>query len=367
VAQNEDSLLGELRSVRHALGGLGGGRPSARLGPIRRALERLERCLARPLRMAVMGEENAGKSLLINYLLKHQVLPAGAFGGEGNQLLMRYAAEPAVHSISADGSRNRLTSKAFGRLVKPDTVSPIKGAGVIYDAATGSARAPVMRPGDLIGGPRNAAQAPLRLIEIGLPLPFLRHLEIVEVRASPEGALTSPSRRAFRQVDLSIWCTLATQAWKETEAAAFRRISAANRKAALMLVTYKDAVRNGRDEDKIIARLRHAGAKLFGDVVLVSLRDALQSLLTPDAESTRRLFADSNIETAEAAIRVMVEGRQQRRYRKAAALLRHASERLAAHARQAGGAGLELATRMNRLAAEFFDASPAIPLADRAA
>jgi hypothetical protein len=225
----------------------------------------------------------------------------------------------------------------------------------------------MIRPSDLIAGPRKLHRTPLRLIEIGLPLPFLRRLEIVEARESPEGGVSSPSRRAFRPVDLSIWCTLATQAWKETEAAAFRRISAANRKAALMLVTYKDAVRSGRDEDKIIARLRHAGAKLFDTVVLVSLRDALQSLLTPDVEAARRLYADSNMEAAEAAIRTMIEGRQQRRYRKAAALLRHASDRLAAHARQAGGAGLDLPARLNRLAEAFFDASPSIALADRAA
>ena len=102
-------------------------------------------------------------------------------------------------------------------------------------------------------------------------------------------------------------------------------------------------------------------------MVLVSLRDALQSLLTPDLETARRLYDDSNIEAAEAAIRTMIEGHQQRRYRKAAALLRHVAERLAGHARQAGGAGLEIAARLNRLAGEFFDASPSIPLADRAA
>ncbi|WP_088345369.1 MULTISPECIES: hypothetical protein [Rhodomicrobium] len=371
MASNQDSLMAELRSIRHALAEAAGGKPSALLGPVRRALDRLERCLARPLRMAVLGEENAGKSLLINYLLKHQVLPSGAFAGEGNQLLIRYAAEPAVHAVSPDGSRNRLTSKAFGRLIKPETVvARAMSASVIYDAATAGRsgpRAPMIGPGDLVGAPRKTPQAPMRLIEIGLPLDFLRHLEIVEVRASPDGALTSPSRRAFRKVDFSIWCTLATQAWKETEAAAFRRIAAANRKSALMLVTYKDAVRRGRDEEKIIARLRHAGGKLFDNVVLVSLRDALQSLLSPDADDARRLFADSNIEAAETAIRALADGRQQRRYRKAAGLLRHAAERLASHARQAGGAGLDTAARLNRLAAEFLDASPSLSLAERAA
>ncbi len=366
MANTQNSLLAELRSIRHALAETAGGKAGGRLGPIRRALDRLERRLDRPARMAVLGEGNSGKSLLINYLLKHQVLPSGAFAGEGTQLLIRHAAEPAVHAVSLDGSRNRLTSKAFGRLVKPETLGPEPGARFIYDATIRPR--PGMGAFNLVGGQRQGPQPPLRLIEIGLPLAFLSYVDIVEVRDSPDGPPASPSRRAFRQVDLTIWCTLATQAWKETEVAAFNRIPIANRRMAMMLVTYKDAIRRGKDEEKIIGRLRNATNTLFGDVVLVSLRDALQSLLASDAETKLRLFSDSNMEAAETAIRAMIDGWQTRRYVKAARLLHYAAERLKAHyPKQAAGIGLDYAARLDRLAAEFFHAPPSISLNDRAA
>jgi GTPase SAR1 family protein len=370
VARSEDSLLVELGSLRDALiwANVRTSVPATRSAI--RALSRLRDAVARPVRIAVMGEENSGKSLLINYLIKHQVLPSGSFAGESTQLLIRHAPEASVHAVGADGSRNRLTSKAFGRLIKPDMRVPDPNAGVIYDAARPERRASyaALISAGLSGGPATARQVPMKLIEVGLPLDFLRRVEIIEVRGFPTGQASAASANAFRQVDLAIWCTLSTQAWKETEVAAWKRIPPGRRKLALMLVTYKDAIRRAADETRITARLRQATSGLFDDVVLVSLHQALQSLLTSDEEAARALHHKSNVDSAENRITGMIEAWQRRRLQKAGRLLGHLAVCLGApDGNTAGGRNQQLAERLGALAADFLNASPSISLTERAA
>ena len=369
MARSEDSLLVELGSIRDALGwaNLTSRAPAARAAV--RAVSRLQDAVARPVRIAVMGEQNSGKSLLINYLLKHQVLPSGSFAGESTQLLIRHAPEASVHAVGADGSRNRLTSKAFGRLIKPDMPGAGPGPGVIYDAtrpARSAAYTSLIAAG-LAGGPLPGRQAPTKLIEIGLPLDFLRRAEIIEVRSFPAGQASAPSARAFRRVDLAIWCTLATQAWKETEVAAWKRIPPGRRKLALMLVTYKDAIRRAHDETRIAARLRQATTGLFDEVVIVSLSQALQSLLTSDEDAARNLHHKSNVDAAEKSIARLIEAWQRRRLQKAGRLLGRLAERLSGLDGGAAGTTQQLAARLGALAADFLNASPSISLTERAA
>ncbi len=325
--------------------------------------------LPRPMRIAVLGEGNSGKSLLINYLLKHQVLPSGGFSGDSTELLIRYAGEPSVNAVNAEGGRNRLTSKAFGRLIKPDTRSGPVTTGFIYDSGIsdkGGSRLPE-RSVDLVLPARSKAHAHSRLIEVGLPLAFLKRVELIEVRAFP-GKAANASSRAFASVDATVWCTLATQAWKETEILAWKSIPQFHRKSALMLVTYKDAIRNEKDETKILARLRHAASSLFNGIVLVSLRDAVQSLLSPGADAVRHLRSDSNIEAAEKALIAMIGSWQVRRLRRASRILQRVASIVSNFPPDRDRTlAAQLLARLGRLANTFLTATPLVSLSNKAA
>jgi hypothetical protein len=370
VATIETDLLAELNAIRKALSATDKVRATPHCAIIERAFTKIERSLTRTLRIGVLGEENSGKSLLINYLLKHQILPSGGFAGDSTAILVRHAPEPSVHAIRPDGIRNRLTSKAFGRLVKPENRVTTSTPSVIYDSLQGRASPAGTGPdpANLVFAAPRKADAPSRLIEVGLPLEVLRQVEMVEVRAFPEMQTVCAVSRAFRQVDLTIWCTLATQAWKETEVLAWKRVPVVYRRGALMLVTYKDAIRHEKDEAKITARLRHATASLFGDVALISLRDAVQSLIVADAEEAARLRRESNVEQVERAILAMIHNWQIRRLQKVGRLLHMIAARLS---RTGLGRNVmptrELAFRLQRLALAFLRASPSIPFTGRAA
>jgi len=370
VVTIENTLLSELRGAQYSLTSGRRLHPADHRLIASRALGRLERCFQRPLRVGVLGDENSGKSLLINYLLKHQVLPSGGFADDNTAVLIRYAEEPSVHAIAPDGSRNRLTSKAFGKLIKPETRAPAKAPSVIYDASRSeSASAAEGQSSYAIFNHRKKASAPARVIEVRLPLRFLKRIEFVEMRGYPEKQTGSPASAVFRQIGMTIWCTLATQAWKETEALAWKRIPPVHRQGALMLVTYKDAVRREKDQAKIRTRLHKATRGLFDEVALVSLRDAVQSLIAQDGGEADRLRAESEIETVETALGYMIQTWQIRRLHKASRIIRMIGTRLgsALAADPARPCNRDVAIRLERLAKDFMHASPSISFAVEAA
>ena len=72
-----------------------------------------------------------------------------------------------------------------------------------------------------------------------------------------------------------LWCTVSTQAWKESERTAWRNLPARLRARGLLVATHADLLHERRDVDKLLQRLRGEGSGLFRDVVLVSTLDAL--------------------------------------------------------------------------------------------
>lgn len=365
LLQSLDDLRAELLAAEHEAD------DPAVLQRTGRALSRIGKALSRPLRVGVLGDEKSGKSSLINYFMGEQVLPSGAFSGVKTQAVIRYAEEPAMYMINPDGKRSRLTSKALARMAVPGTKSPSKIANIIYNAAdpkqqcsqASSITANLMSA----FGVKSPAEA-AKLIEIGLPHNLLRFVEIIETREFPDEPADSVLARAMKPIDLAIWCTLATQAWKESERSEWRRIPAGRRQLALMVVTYKDAVR-ARDERKVLARLRHDTAGFaFNDIVLVSLRDALEAQNALDKEAAEYLHERSNSRVLEATITALADHWRQQRFRKAAMQLGQIATMIEYRLDDDAGDGeASLAARLHALAEAFINLSDTMSFAEEAA
>src|SRR5258708_17918093 len=71
------------------------------------------------------------------------------------------------------------------------------------------------------------------------------------IRRPPRSTLF-PYTTLFRShaVDLAIWCTLSTQAWKESERVAWEQIPARLRSRGLLVATHSDLLRNGSDLER---------------------------------------------------------------------------------------------------------------------
>jgi GTP-binding protein EngB required for normal cell division len=171
-------LLGRLQTHAHGIGDL---RVAVALGEL--ATER-----ARPVRLAIVGEFNAGKSTFINALIGAEVTPTGVLPTTATLHHLRWAPDPFAKILFIKGS------DPAERIVAPADLRSL------LDASDPSA---------------------VRRVEIGLPIPSLVRVEILDTPGfnaqDPEHARVA--RSAFEEADVAVWLLDATQAIKQSERA----------------------------------------------------------------------------------------------------------------------------------------------------
>lgn len=200
-----------------------------------RALRAAEALLHRPVRVALLGESNAGKSTLANIMLGNAVLPTLQLSNTRIPTLIRYAPQPSVTAIFEGGTTRPLI---------PGERAP---DGMICAA-------------------------------VGLPIAHLRGCEIIDFPGFADPWLGYRSSDVARhRVDVSVWCTFSTQAWKESERAAWSRLPKRMRANALLLGTSKDLLR-AEQAEKVAARLATTGGPEFRASMLVSSLQARKAL-----------------------------------------------------------------------------------------
>jgi putative component of toxin-antitoxin plasmid stabilization module len=361
VDVQRDRLLQNIRSLHQDIAYAIATRGGMYWPKAARSLRRLEQLISQPLRLNIFGEANAGKSSLVNYLLRQKIIPAGGFAGRGACLHICHADETALYSVTADGTRNRLTSKALARISEPEISMQPSVSTVIYNSHDVGEDMPVrpstVMPPSADGIPNDKGTNGARILELGVPHDFLRRVEIVEARTFPNVRSSRALAQVLRPADMTIWCTLATQAWKETERTIWSNIPPAQRKNAYLFVTYRDAIRNRKDEAKILARLKNDDEHTFADVLMVSVRDAQEAKAARESEENEamsdRLYKRSNVEAIEATIITAVTSAQQQKMRKSARVLR----RIASVVRKAGegsrmGPDQDIARKLECMAGE---------------
>lgn len=242
------------------------------IAAIIRTLERLEMRLLRPYRIAVMGEFNAGKSSVANLLAGIPMLPTGAVSNTRLATLIRHAREPALTVIYGDGRK-----------------------------------LPLARADSLDG------EAVVRL-DVGLPIERLRVVEIADLPGGSDPLLQAYGHTPARLgVDAALWCTLAPQAWKESERLAWADISAQVGKQGLLIVTNKDLLRR-QEEAKVSSRLKHLAGADFQNVVFLCAPQALTALDEDMQEADRAaLWRTSGAEQMEGDIKTLLRSLAERR------------------------------------------------------
>lgn len=191
-------------------------------------LQRLERRLTRPPRVVVLGEANSGKSTLANLLLGFDMLTTDLVRNTHVPLRLAHAHAPAVIVHREDGETERL------------------------------------EPGDGICGKARGA----RLIEVGLPIERLARLEIVDTPGL-EPATLDAAARVCRSAHAAVWCTLATQAWRASEAALWAAAGRRFGNRAILAVTQAGLL-DDNDRAKVRARLEREVGGQFRAIVMVA-------------------------------------------------------------------------------------------------
>jgi Dynamin family len=238
------------------------------------ALARLEKVLAQPPRVAIMGEVNSGKTSVADLLLGAGILPSSVVVNTHVPVLIKYAEDVCLDAITQQG-RRRLTDE------------------------------------NLDGLPSGLQ---LKRIEIGLPSPRLLAFEILDTPSGYSPGAGQPDAQ------IHVWCTVATRAWTESERAHWSQLPRRCRRNGLLVATHKDALAHTGDIEKVALRLTSATDDMFRDVVFATATGAQRHdmLPYPDAPLADR-SADLLLERIVAwALEVSV-----RRASKAERIIRH--------------------------------------------
>lgn len=249
----------------------------ARLGPAMRALRRIEAQLARPLRLAILGEFNSGKSTLANLMVGNAPLPTLQISNTRIPTLLHYESSLKVSAALRGGASHALTATS-------------------------------QMPADTIR------------IHVGMPMPHLRACEIVDFPGFADPWLSYGALDISRHpVDAAIWCTFSTQAWKESESTAWRILPARIRANSLLAVTNKDLL-SGDQIPKVMARIRNAAGGDFTDFTLLSALDGRKALSARGEVRDRGLWQTSGAGSFYESVQRLLSGIRKQRLEKAQAL-----------------------------------------------
>jgi energy-coupling factor transporter ATP-binding protein EcfA2 len=208
--------------------------PELRLSPAIGALRRTELRLDRPLRVVICGEVNSGKSSLANLLAGIESLPTAVICNTRIPTLLYFAAEPQIWMVHQNGTRERLRSDC------------------------------------------SITQRSIFRVEVGLPSPRLQALQLLDLPGLADPRAGDPLVDiASHHVDAAIWCTMSTQAWKESERTAWSLLPARLRSRGLLVSTHRDLLSVPGDQRKLLSRLRHEVGTSFTSIILLSTVEAL--------------------------------------------------------------------------------------------
>jgi GTP-binding protein EngB required for normal cell division len=202
---------------------------------------------SRPLRLAIVGEFNAGKSTFINALMGADVAPTGVLPTTATLHHLRWAPDP------------------FARIAflpphdPPERIVPVA---------------------DLRATLRGLEAAVLDRVEILMPLEFLLRVEILDTPGfnAPDPRHTQVARSAFEKADAVVWLLDATQAMKQSERAVLEEAEQA-RLPVQILVNKADRL----TPDDL--------SRVLSGVSLALTETGIRSLSPPVAFSAKRALA----------------------------------------------------------------------------
>jgi GTP-binding protein EngB required for normal cell division len=148
----------------------------------------LARERVRPVRLAIVGEFNAGKSTFINALVGADVAPTGVLPTTATLHLLRYGPDPiariALADTAGDGPKERIVPSA-----------------------------------DLRAALKSIDPSNVERVEILQPIAFLTRVEILDTPGfnAPDERHTRAARGAFEDADVLVWLLDASQPLKQSE------------------------------------------------------------------------------------------------------------------------------------------------------
>jgi len=188
-------------------------------------------------RIALMGEFSAGKSTLMNLLLGCDPMPVRITATRVPPVWVTHGSRAAV-LVGEDGTETPFDGDDL-------SAAPMKGCALIRLAMDSD----ILNLCDLIDIP-------------GISDPNLKHETWLSL---------------MDDVDCVIWCTHATQAWRQSEAALWEQISQQIQGPNHLVVTQFDKLRSDRDQGRVMGRLQAEAGEAFDGIIPIATLEAINA------------------------------------------------------------------------------------------
>lgn len=191
--------------------------------------------MTRKPRIAIMGEFSSGKSTLCNVLM---------------------GARPLLEKVTA--TQLPPVWLSYG----PDDAYTMGLDGVAYD----------LDVADLV----NVSLETTEHVRIFMKSDILRYCDLIDMPGISDPSM-SPEvwERMAHLADGVLWCTHATQAWRQSESGVWSTFPAEMRRNSLLLITRFDKIVGEKDKAKVVKRVSQEVEGLFAEVFPVSLLKAM--------------------------------------------------------------------------------------------
>jgi len=178
--------------------------------------------------VGLMGEFSSGKSTLLNFILQQEIATTKVTATPLPPIWFTYSDEPFAHGLREDGTIDEL---------------------------------------DLTDTRADYRETYLAMRR-GLDCAALQECDIVDCPGISDPDLGKAALRFLQSYfDFVIWCTGASQAWRQTDKVAFEKLAKSTRDHSILVVTRIDKLRNATDRDKVMKRVRAETSDLFGYVL----------------------------------------------------------------------------------------------------
>lgn len=186
-------------------------------------------------RIALMGEFSAGKSTLSNLLMGARPLPEKVTATRLSPVWMSQGND-APYRIDVDGSTEAIALEHLESVPVEETFA----------------------------------------IRLFLDVDILSVCDLIDFPGISDPNMSSEVwERVLPEVDAVIWCTHATQAWRQSEAAVWENMPNAVRDHSILLITRFDKLTNERDKTRVIKRVTRETDGQFSGIYPVSLLQAI--------------------------------------------------------------------------------------------
>ncbi|MFT6074468.1 MAG: GTPase SAR1 family protein [Yoonia sp.] len=188
-------------------------------------------------RIALMGEFSAGKSTLSNLLMGERPLPEKVTATRLSPVWITHGSD-APYRVDMDGT------------TEPISIARLEDVPV----------------------------SETRYIHLSIEADILEVCDLIDFPGISDPNMPSDVwERMLTEIDAVIWCTHATQAWRQSEAAVWEAMPETVRENSILLITRFDKLTTERDRGRVMKRVSRETNGQFGATFPIALLQAIKA------------------------------------------------------------------------------------------